>query len=754
MRVIEDEGKPLAAHARRSGTPLGFYLDDDLLTFHRVRPRLRLSRPRHRRLSESCRAPPRRRHRLGHHRLDRSLRRPLQRPDRPPLPQRPPRVPARGSSPRDDRRPLRIGYAGSGYRREEFALIWDALQAISRRYGDRLCFEFWGLDVGQFPPLASPCARRPSPSVTSSTSPACTTRSSTSSSARSSITPPPGSASRSSSTWRPPWPAPWGVLRRPPYAALPHGLTCLKVANDPPQWQAALETLIEMPARDLDDLRRRCLQHVREEFSHAALIDRHEAAWRATEFHARTRPQRHPDGRPRVVYVLHSAAYGGGELQLWRRLRLARAYGIEPVVVIPRSGPTPQDAGRLAAELASENIELASAHYTCFAAPPDAAVVQPRTRNPGDPGPPREIPARPRPQCHLHSRRGAGLPDPQPPPRRLPVLRWRRGSAAPPRSRSPPPIAGSLQSDSLRFTARWADLLGTEGFCAREVAPPEFFRLGFERSVRRRPDQPWRAGPLRLVVTGTLQPRKRQAETIEAVGRLAQAGLDCRLDLYGYTHFFPDYLARCQQLIAHWGLQERVAVHGFASQTWRILADADAVLSLSTEESFPSALKEAMAAGLLVVATPIGGIPELILDGETGILCAGTDVDAIAQGIRRAAALDEAAYRRIVEAARRVARAEFHPNRAANDLLTMYLKALEPPPAPRPELAADLPAPEADSVPAPDADSIPAPDAGADSVPASDQVAPESSRRSGDLRSTTSPWSGRARTPYGRSTMA
>ena len=75
-----------------------------------------------------------------------------------------------------------------------------------------------------------------------------------------------------------------------------------------------------------------------------------------------------------------------------------------------------------------------------------------------------------------------------------------------------------------------------------------------------------------------------------------------------------------------------------------------------------------MAAGLLVVATPIGGIPELILDGETGILCAGTDVDAIAEGIRRAAALDDAAYRRLVEAARRIARAEFHPNRAANDL--------------------------------------------------------------------------------------
>ena len=122
---------------------------------------------------------------------------------------------------------------------------------------------------------------------------------------------------------------------------------------------------------------------------------------------------------------------------------------------------------------------------------------------------------------------------------------------------------------------------------------------------RRPPHQPW-AGPLRLVVTGTLQPRKRQAETIEAVGRLSQAGLDCRLDLYGYTHFYPDYLARCHQLIAHWGLQERVALQGFAAEMWRALADADAC-RLSTAESFPSALKEAMAAGLLVVATPVAG---------------------------------------------------------------------------------------------------------------------------------------------------
>ena len=102
------------------------------------------------------------------------------------------------------------------------------------------------------------------------------------------------------------------------------------MANEAEQWEVALETLIGMPAADFDDLRRRCVQHVREEYSNIALIDRHEAAWRATEFHALTHAQRHADGRPRVMYFLHSAAYGGGELQLWRRLRLARSMGSSP----------------------------------------------------------------------------------------------------------------------------------------------------------------------------------------------------------------------------------------------------------------------------------------------------------------------------------------------------------------------------------------------------------------------------------------
>src|SRR5262249_39074516 len=114
----------------------------------------------------------------------------------------------------------------------------------------------------------------------------------------------------------------------PRYAALPDRGSCLTGANNAEAWYAALDEVVTMSAQGFDRVRQRCLLHVREEYTDAALIDRHEAAWRATEFHARTRGRRYADGRPRVLYVLPAAHAGRGDPQLWR-LRAGRAYGTE-----------------------------------------------------------------------------------------------------------------------------------------------------------------------------------------------------------------------------------------------------------------------------------------------------------------------------------------------------------------------------------------------------------------------------------------
>jgi glycosyltransferase involved in cell wall biosynthesis len=81
------------------------------------------------------------------------------------------------------------------------------------------------------------------------------------------------------------------------------------------------------------------------------------------------------------------------------------------------------------------------------------------------------------------------------------------------------------------------------------------------------------------------------------------------------------------------------------------LARADVFVLSSRSEGLPMAILEAMAAGLPVVATDVGGIPELVADGETGLLVPPGDADALAAALQRLVA-DAELRRRLGDAAR------------------------------------------------------------------------------------------------------
>ncbi len=55
----------------------------------------------------------------------------------------------------------------------------------------------------------------------------------------------------------------------------------------------------------------------------------------------------------------------------------------------------------------------------------------------------------------------------------------------------------------------------------------------------------------------------------------------------------------------------------------------------SVSEGFPNVVLEAMAAGVFVVAAPTGGTPELVKDGENGLLTDGVSPEELAEGIRK-----------------------------------------------------------------------------------------------------------------------
>lgn len=102
--------------------------------------------------------------------------------------------------------------------------------------------------------------------------------------------------------------------------------------------------------------------------------------------------------------------------------------------------------------------------------------------------------------------------------------------------------------------------------------------------------------------------------------------------------FVPDHLAECRALAAELGVADRVLFLGFRADVKPLVADFDvAVVPSVYADPLPRAVIESMALGKPVVAFDVGGVAEMLADGETGALVRGVppDVDGLAQQFLR-----------------------------------------------------------------------------------------------------------------------
>lgn len=88
-----------------------------------------------------------------------------------------------------------------------------------------------------------------------------------------------------------------------------------------------------------------------------------------------------------------------------------------------------------------------------------------------------------------------------------------------------------------------------------------------------------------------------------------------------------------KQLAGDLGIAERVKFLGHRSDVADLLGAADCLLLTSRSEGVPQAVTQALGAGLPVVATAVGGVPELVHDRRTGLLVAPEDVAAVADAL-------------------------------------------------------------------------------------------------------------------------
>jgi glycosyltransferase involved in cell wall biosynthesis len=92
---------------------------------------------------------------------------------------------------------------------------------------------------------------------------------------------------------------------------------------------------------------------------------------------------------------------------------------------------------------------------------------------------------------------------------------------------------------------------------------------------------------------------------------------------------------RIAELVANLGLQDRVTLLGWESDFAARLAQWDIFVLPSLEEGFGIAALEAMAAGLPVVASAVGGLPEIVQEGKTGWLVAPSNPEQLAERLRK-----------------------------------------------------------------------------------------------------------------------
>lgn len=192
---------------------------------------------------------------------------------------------------------------------------------------------------------------------------------------------------------------------------------------------------------------------------------------------------------------------------------------------------------------------------------------------------------------------------------------------------------------------------------------------------------PWRpegrAGSLILGV-GRLVPMKGFDTLIEALALLQARGVGFRCLLVGEG---PQRAALQASVLAH-GLQDKVELPGALPQEQvRIALDQAVAFALpcqvaadGSRDGIPVALMEAMAAGCPVVSCPVSGVPELIDDGEHGLLVPQRDPQALAQALQRLLG-DAALRRRLASAARLRIEREFDADKEARKLHRLMARA-------------------------------------------------------------------------------
>lgn len=159
-------------------------------------------------------------------------------------------------------------------------------------------------------------------------------------------------------------------------------------------------------------------------------------------------------------------------------------------------------------------------------------------------------------------------------------------------------------------------------------------RPGLDRTKEALPFSPRGSSRIRILFMGNCIFRKGLHVLLDALAQIRD--LNLHLDIVGGQGREPRYARHLKEKVSSLHVEDMVSFHGEVdpSDIWQWYAQADIFVAPSLYEGYGMVLAEAMSFGLPVIATRVGGIPEVVEDGKTGILIPPNDIESLAQAIR------------------------------------------------------------------------------------------------------------------------
>ena len=174
--------------------------------------------------------------------------------------------------------------------------------------------------------------------------------------------------------------------------------------------------------------------------------------------------------------------------------------------------------------------------------------------------------------------------------------------------------------DSWYYARQWQHYLHTYSSCVRTVV-----------NIRNRKKRTLTGRTLNFICVGAVYEDKNQLSVIKAFHKALLGGMQAKLTLCGYID--GNYGKECFRYIKENDLQSEIIMKGFCLNMCKEYSQNDILICGSRRESYPNAVSEAMANGLVIISTPVGGVPEIIEDGRNGYLARGYLEDALLEKI-------------------------------------------------------------------------------------------------------------------------